>query len=68
MILFCRLRWLTLCESKRGTPGGVSPAIGQATLHGIRPLQPKGPPQNKSAPEKAKQNPSQPGQPGPPME
>ena len=36
--------------------------------NGIRPLQPKGPPQNKSAPEKAKQKPSQPGRPGPLME
>ena len=36
--------------------------------NGIRPLQPKGPPLNKSAPEKAKQKPSQPGQPGPPTE
>ena len=36
--------------------------------NGIRPLQPKGPPLNKSAPEKAKQKPSQPGRPGPPME
>ena len=36
--------------------------------NGIRPLQPKGPPLNKSAPGKAKQKPSQPGQPGPPME
>ena len=36
--------------------------------NGIRPLQLKGPPRNKSAPEKAKQKPSQPGQPGPPME
>ena len=36
--------------------------------NGIRPLQPKGPPQNKSASEKAKQKPSHPGQPGPPME
>ena len=35
---------------------------------GIRPLQPKGPPLNKSTPEKAKQKPSQPGQPGPPTE
>ena len=34
----------------------------------IRPLQPKGPPQNKLAPEKAQQKPSQPGRPGPPME
>ena len=34
----------------------------------IRPLQPKGPPLNKLAPEKAKQKPSQPSQPGPPME
>ena len=34
----------------------------------FRPLQPKGPPQNKSAPEKAKQKPTQPSQPGPPME
>ena len=32
--------------------------------NGIRPLQLKGPPLNKSAPEKAKQKPSQPGQPG----
>ena len=36
--------------------------------NGSRPLQPKGPPQNKLAPEKAKQKPSQPGQPGPPTE
>ena len=36
--------------------------------NGIRPLQPKGPPLNKSAPEKAKQKPSQPSQPGPPTE
>ena len=34
----------------------------------IRPLQLKVPPQNKSAPEKAKQKPSQPGRLGPPME
>ena len=34
--------------------------------NGIRPLQLKGSPLNKSAPEKAKQKPSQPGQPGPP--
>ena len=36
--------------------------------NGIRPLQPKGPPLNKSVLEKAKQKPSQPGQPGPPTE
>ena len=36
--------------------------------NGIRPLQPKGPPQNKSAPEKAKQKSSQPSWPGPPTE
>ena len=36
--------------------------------NGIRPLQPKGPPLNKSAPEKAKQKPSQPGRLGPPTE
>ena len=36
--------------------------------NGIRPLQLKGPPLNKSVPEKAKQKPSQPGQPGPPVE
>ena len=36
--------------------------------NGIRPLQPKGPPLNKSASEKAKQKPSQPGQPRPPTE
>ena len=36
--------------------------------NGIRPLQLKGPPLNKSAPEKAKQKPSQPGRPGPPTE
>ena len=36
--------------------------------NGSRPLQLKGPPQNKSAPEKAKQKPSQPSWPGPPME
>ena len=36
--------------------------------NGIRPLQPKGPPQNKSAPQKAKQKPSQPGRLGPPTE
>ena len=36
--------------------------------NGIRSLQPKGPPLNKLAPEKAKQKPSQPGQLGPPME
>ena len=36
--------------------------------NGIRPLQLKGPPLNKSAPEKAKQKPSQPGQLGPPTE
>ena len=36
--------------------------------NGIRPLQPKGPPLNKSVPEKAKQKPSQPSQPGPPTE
>ena len=36
--------------------------------NGIRPLQPKGPPLNKSAPEKAKQKPSQPSWLGPPME
>ena len=36
--------------------------------NGIRPLQPKGPPLNKSAPEKAKQKPSQPGRPGPSTE
>ena len=36
--------------------------------NGIRPLQPKGPPQNKSALEKAKQKPSQPSQLGPPTE
>ena len=34
----------------------------------IRPLQPKGPPLNKSATEKAKQKPSQPSRPGPPTE
>ena len=33
--------------------------------NGIRPLQPRGPPQNKSTPEKAKQKPPQPGQPRP---
>ena len=36
--------------------------------NGIRPLQPKGPPLNKSAPEKAKQKPSQPSRPGPSTE
>ena len=36
--------------------------------NGIRPLQLKGPPLNKSAPEMAKQKPSQPCQPGPPAE
>ena len=36
--------------------------------NGIRLLQPKGPPQNKSVPEKAKQKPTQPSQPGPPTE
>ena len=36
--------------------------------NGSRPLQPKGPPQNKLAPEKAKQKPSQPGWLGPPTE
>ena len=36
--------------------------------NGIRPLQPKGPPQNKSVPEKAKQKPSQPSWLGPPAE
>ena len=36
--------------------------------NGIRPLQLKGPPLNKLASEKAKQKPSQPGWPGPPME
>ena len=36
--------------------------------NGIRPLQLKGPPQNKLAPEKAKQKPPQPSQPGPPAE
>ena len=36
--------------------------------NGIRPLQLKGPPQNKSASEKAKQKPSHPGRPGPPTE
>ena len=36
--------------------------------NGIRPLQPKGPPLNKSAPEKAKQKPSQPDWSGPPTE
>ena len=36
--------------------------------NGIRPLQPKGPPQNKSAPEKAKQKTPQPGQPRPAAE
>ena len=36
--------------------------------NGIRPLQPKGPPLNKSAPEKAKRKPSQPRWPGPPTE
>ena len=36
--------------------------------NGIRPLQLKGPPLNKLVPEKAKQKPSQPGQPGPPAE
>ena len=36
--------------------------------NGIGPLQPKGPPQNKSALEKAKQKPSQPSQPGHPAE
>ena len=36
--------------------------------NGIRPFQLKGPPLNKSAPQKAKQKPSQPGQPGPPTE
>ena len=35
---------------------------------GIRPLQSKGSPLNKSASEKAKQKPSRPGQPGPPTE
>ena len=35
MILFYKLRWLVLYESRRRTPGGVLPAIGQATLHGI---------------------------------
>ena len=36
--------------------------------NGIRPLQLKGPPLNKSVPEKAKQKPSQPGRSGPPVE
>ena len=36
--------------------------------NGIRPLQPKGPPQNKSVLEKAKQKPPQPSWPGPPAE
>ena len=36
--------------------------------NGRRPLQPKGPPRNKSVPERAKQKPSQPGWPGPLME
>ena len=36
--------------------------------NGIGPLQVKGPPLNKAASEKAKQKPSQPGQPGPPTE
>ena len=36
--------------------------------NGIRPLQPKGPPLNKSASEKAKPKPSQPNWPGPPVE
>ena len=36
--------------------------------NGIRPLQSKGPTLNKAASEKAKQKPSQPGQPGPPTE
>ena len=36
--------------------------------NGIRPLQLKGPPLNKSVPEKTKQKPSQPGHPGPPAE
>ena len=36
--------------------------------NGIRPLQPKGPPLNKSAPAKAKQKPSQPSWLGPPTE
>ena len=36
--------------------------------NGIRPLQSKGPTLNKAASEKAKQKPSQPGRPGPPME
>ena len=36
--------------------------------NGIRPLQSKGPTLNKAASEKAKQKPSQPGWPGPPME
>ena len=35
MILFCKLRWLMLYESRRQTPGGVLPAIGLATSHGI---------------------------------
>ena len=35
MILFCNLRWLMLYGSRRQTPGGVLPAIGKATLHGI---------------------------------
>ena len=35
MTLFCKLRWLVLYESRRRTPGGVLPAIGQATSHGI---------------------------------
>ena len=35
MILFCKLRWFVLYGSRRRTPGGVLPAIGQATSHGI---------------------------------
>ena len=35
MILFCKLRWLVLWESRRRTLGGVLPAIGQTTLHRI---------------------------------
>ena len=39
-----------------------------AEKNGIRPLQLKGPPLNKTASEKAKQKPPQPGRPGPPTE
>ena len=35
MILLCKLEWLVLYESKRQTPRGVLPAVGQATSQGI---------------------------------